>query len=249
MRVLIRLRPRDGAPATERRLELERLRLGRGAEQDLVLNDLRVALAHAEIVQRQGLVGAVCRIELLGRLPLSINDSPSTGGDLSVGDEVDLGRYRLTVLKPSADLDLALELEERYAAHDERTERREALKQTPADAGWSRRRLALGLFLLVLLSGLLLPLAMTMQGGAEDPQPVDRDRPRKTQPTADIVWNSGPLSSAHHVLQNDCRACHRKPFEPASDDIARIFFWRLAATLGSSASVTRNGPWALSSIR
>lgn len=221
MRILIRLRAGDGAPATERRLELERLRLGRGAEQDLVLNDLRVALAHAEIVQRKGLMGPVCRIELLGRLPLSINDSPSTGGDLAVGDEVDLGRYRLTVLKPPAGLDLALELEERYAVHDERRSRREALKQTPAEAGWSRRRLAWGLFLLVLLSALLLPLAMTMRSDGQDPLPVDRDRPRKAQPSADILWNSGPLSSAHHALQNDCQACHRKPFEPASDDSCR----------------------------
>lgn len=220
MQVLLRSQFRDGAPATERRLELERLRIGRGTDQDLVLADLRVSLAHAELSRRKGLLGPVFRIESRVRLPLWINGSPSMGSDIEVGDEIDLGRYRLKLLKPPAGCELALELEERYAAHDERGERRQALKQTPAAAGWSRRRLAWGLFLLVLLPSLVLPLAM-LRAQHDDGGPVSRERVLPAETGADIVWNSGPLSSAHQALSSDCRACHRKPFEPANDVACR----------------------------
>lgn len=220
MHVLIRTQPGGGAPGTERRFDVARLRLGRGAEQDVVLNDLRVALEHAEILQAQGLLGPVLRIEARSALPLWINGGSSAGSDLSPGDEIALGRYVLRVLKAPAGIDLALDLIERHAAHDGRGASRETLRQTPADAGWSRRRLAWGLFLLVLLGGLLLPMAMI--GSAMEPaEAPNRERPRKTLPGFDILWNSGPLSSAHHALQNDCAACHQTPFEPAADGACR----------------------------
>lgn len=237
MQVLIRSRPQDDAPATERRLDLPRLTIGRGAEQDLVLNDLRIALAHAEIVPDRGVFGAVLRIEARAALPLWVNGRACSGASLGVGDEIGLGRYRLRVLKPPAGVDLALELEERQAAHDGRDEHRLVLRQTIAEAGWSRRRLAWGLFLLVLLAGLVAPMLL-LRSPAES-TPVNRDRPRQAEPGFDILWNSGPLARAHHALQNDCGACHRKPFEPAGDAACRDCHTPLAEHSASPAALAQ----------
>lgn len=222
MRIQINTVSNPGAPATERQLEASSLHIGRGTDQDLVLGDLRIALAHAEINGRKGLMGPVYRIEAKSRLGVWVNGRPCTSAELNTGDVVDLGRYQLTVVPAAAGCELTLLLEERYAAHDERDNRRQALKLTLRDAGWSRRRWAWGLFLLILLPGLLLPLSLSQkQAESRAEGGINRQHQPQQQPGLDIVWNSGPLSSAHQVLQNDCLACHRKPFERAKDDGCR----------------------------
>lgn len=220
MIILLKSAEHPGRPATERRLDVASLRIGRGTDQDLVLTDLRIALAHAEIVARKGLMGRVYRIEAKARLNLWINGSPTSAADLAVGDEIDLGRHRLTVHKPTAGADLTLSLEERYATHDERNNRRQALKLSLQDVGWSKRRWAWLLFLAVLVPGLLLPVLLAHKP-VEHGTRIDREHVPKPTAGIDIVWNSGPLSSAHHVLQNDCTVCHRKPFEQANDSSCR----------------------------
>ncbi len=32
------------------------------------------------------------------------------------------------------------------------------------------------------------------------------------------LWSSGPISNAHKMIENDCGACHPKPFEPVQDN-------------------------------
>lgn len=220
MKVLLKIIPNPGAPATATLLDVPTVRIGRGADQDLLLTDLRVALAHAEITARKALLGPVYRIDTKARLGLWVNGRPATSAELAVGDVIDLGRHRLTVSKPSPGVDLVLGIEDRHAPHEERSTRRRALKLTLQETGWSRRRWAWLLFLLVLVPGLLLPIWMAHNATRTD-RPVSRDHQPQYQPGFDIVWNSGPLSSAHHVLQNDCSACHQKPFVPANDSSCR----------------------------
>lgn len=215
MRVLLHTIAQTGAPATESTLEVAALRLGRGTDQDVLLADLRVALAHAEIVARKSLLGAVAHIETKARLPLWINGRQSSGDDLRIGDVIELGRYRLTVMKARAGFDLALQLEERFAAQDERQQRRKTLRLSLQQVGFSKRGWAWGLFLLVLIPGLLLPLWFAQRAPATPD--ISRERALPAGPGFDILWNSGPLSSAHHVLQNDCKACHVQPFAQVSD--------------------------------
>lgn len=219
MKVLLKLSTQPGAPASERRLEVASLRIGRGADQDLVLSDPRIALAHAEISPQQGLLGRRYRIEAKAKLSLLVNGGPSHSEVLGRGDVVELGRYRLTVVADD-HADLALLVEDRYSGREERGVRREDMKLSLAEAGWSRRRWAWGLFLLVLAGGLLLPL-LPWLGGAKQEVMANRELLPSVQPGADIVWNSGPISTSHHVLRNDCVACHRKPFEPVSDAACR----------------------------
>ncbi len=53
MRFLIRTWTRQGGEnvSRDRELDSERLRIGRGTDQDIELPDLRVAMAHAELVR------------------------------------------------------------------------------------------------------------------------------------------------------------------------------------------------------
>ncbi len=220
MKILLKAAPHPGAPATEKILEVASLRIGRGADQDLQLTDLRVALCHAEITSRKGLLGTSYRIDTKARLGLWINGRPSNGAALGIGDVVDVGRHRLTVIKPAAGVDLALGIVDRQAPHEERSARRRALKLTLQDSGWSRRPWAWLLFLAVLVPGLLLPVWLSSTP-SPTAAPVSREHLPQAQPGFDILWSSGPLSSAHHVLQNDCTACHRKPFEQANDASCR----------------------------
>lgn len=216
MKILLKTITGVGAPPTQSELDVGSLHIGRGTDQHIVLSDLRVGLAHAEITTRKGLLGPVLHIEPRARQGLWINGRASTGADLSVGDQIDFGRHRLTVGIAAAGFDLVLKLEERHSSHEERSTRRKAMKMSLADTGWSRRPWAWALFFLVLIPGLILPIWMaTTQTSAATA--ITRDHKPKASPDLDIVWNSGPLSSAHHVLQNDCKACHLKPFEQAND--------------------------------
>ena len=75
----------------------------------------------------------------------------------------------------------------------------------------------------------------------------------KEQGITRLVSFGGAWSNHLHAL---AAAGHEYGFETvgivrgeaASDETARIFFWRLASTFGNSASLTRSGPWALSRI-
>lgn len=215
MKTLIRTAAAGGSQRQE--IEAPALRLGRDAGQDLVLGDLRVALQHAEITQRQGLMGPVFRVEAKSRLGVWLNGIPVQAADLSVGDRLALGRYRLRVGKAERGFDLVLELEETAAGKEQRQARIAALRTSLADTGWSRRRLSWLLFLGLLLLGLGLPLASYWQTPVAE-APASREMKPRAAPGADILWSSGPLSSAHHALQADCNSCHRLPFESVRDE-------------------------------
>lgn len=219
MRVRLKTSPRSGAPATERVLDAPVIRIGRGTDQTLVLADLRVALAHAELSPSTSRPSGV-RLEAKTRLGVYVNGSPQLSAELSPGDVLDFGRFRLTVGKPTPGEDLSLTLTERYAEHDETAVRKVQLRTRLSQVAWSRRSMAWVLFGLILIGGLIVP-AVTHLHAIERTQTVSRDRIPPDKSAADLIWNSGPLSAAHHALTTDCAACHRKPFEAVRDDTCR----------------------------
>ncbi len=217
MKVLLRTIESPNAPAIERRLDLTVLKIGRGSDQDLVLGDQRLALAHAELIPHKGLLGPAIRLEAKARMGVKVNGTPQVSDTLKPGDVLDFGRYSLTVGKPIEGCDLVLTLAQRLAAHEERSARKAAFKTTLADTGWSRRRLSWLLFGLFALVTLGWPMLRYFQ---QPPVPVAAER--TTVPSrelkADILWNSGPLSSAHQALAADCGVCHQQPFVQVRDE-------------------------------
>lgn len=217
MKILLRTIDSANAPATERSLEVTVLKIGRGADQHIVLGDLRLALAHAELLPHQGLLNSGVQLQARGRIGIKVNGAPQASATLISGDVLDFGRYSLTVGDPRDDFDLVLTLQERLAAHEERSARKAAFKTTLADTGWSRRRLSWLLFTVLALTTLALPLLHYFLQPPAQPG-AGRALVTARQIKSDIVWNSGPLSSAHQALTADCGVCHQQPFVPVRDD-------------------------------
>ena len=180
--------------ATERPLNVDTLRIGRGTDQDIELGDNRVALAHAEISADQPY-----RLVVKGTASVWVNDAPTTGKGLNIGDVIDIGRYRLTILAPEFGTDLLISVQEWVSAREEKAQRLRALKTRLTHTGMSRRRWAWLAVLLVLLPGLLVPLVLRYV--VKSPTP------------GDTTWLPGPMSHAHANFSRDCSTCHGAPFQ------------------------------------
>ena len=209
MRVLVRSYQQQGDQriSTDRVLDTERLRIGRGSDQDLQIPDLRAALAHAEILQdRRGPL-------LLAKTGNGVwlNGAPVENAKLEPGDVIGIGRYELTVFTaPGAAL--AIGVEERLTQGAELEERKASFITRLDQTVLSTRRTAWLLALLVLLCTLLIPLGLRYG----TPPPTD-----PTQATQhfldDSVWLPGPVSSAHGHFADNCSACHVQPFTQVQD--------------------------------
>lgn len=200
MRILLRQ-----PPAPEQSLQLERLSIGRGTDQQIQLNDLRVALAHAEIVAA---AGGRYELAAVGNASVMVNGAPRRGGLLAAGDQLAVGRYRLTLSAPpkgagGAEHDLVLQVEEKVSAREERGQRLGSQRLSLAQAGLSRRRWSWLLVLSVLLASFALPFTLRYLWLA--PLALDQQ------------WLSGPVSNAHASFGGDCAQCHGAPFERVRD--------------------------------
>src|SRR5262245_53837380 len=103
--------------ATDEPLELARITIGRGTDQDIQLPDVRVTLAHAEIHPQQG---GGWRIECRSENPVWVNGSALAESALAIGDTIDVGRFRLTLAPAEPGTDLVLQIEERVSAREEK---------------------------------------------------------------------------------------------------------------------------------
>ena len=189
--------------ATDENVELARITIGRGTDQDVQLPDVRVTLAHAEIHPQQG---GGWRVECQSENPVWVNDSPLTESALAVGDTLDCGRFRLTLLPPEPGADLVLQIEERVSAREEKGRRRGQYALELAHTTLRKRRTALGLVALVLLLLLALPAALRYGAGGEAGASLDRG------------WQTGPASAAHSGFIQDCDVCHQTPFVAVRND-------------------------------
>lgn len=215
MRFLVRTWTRQGGEnvSQDRELEVERLRIGRGTDQDIELPDLRVALAHAEIVRS----GRNAVIAARPGASMQVNGAPSKEHRLHGGDTILISRYQLLVLPGSGGIDLQIDVEEKVSARDEKAQRQTRLSMSLAEVLPTRRRLAWLLFLLVILPGLALP-AWLRFGHPPAPPPAQYVPPKPPAGLAaavpsDRIWVPGTSSSAHAYFQKDCAKCHEAAFE------------------------------------
>lgn len=188
--------------ASDEGLEVDRVTIGRGTDQHVVLTDIRVTLAHAEIRLQPG---GGYRIECQGPNPVWLNGSPVQGAALGVGDIVDLGRYRVVVGDPEPGTDLLLTIEERVSAREAQGSRRGLYLMSLEQAGLGRRRWAWALAALVLGLLLLLPVALRFGPSAV------------AGPSVDALWQAGPSSGAHGGFIEECSRCHQAPFTPVGN--------------------------------
>lgn len=199
MRVVLRRMESLGGlqVATDENVELERITIGRGTDQDVQLPDVRITLAHAEIrpQQRTGF-----RLQCLSENPVLINGRPVQERVLRGGDEIDCGRFRLTVMPVEPGADLVLQIEERVTAREEKGRRRKKYQLALPETTLRKRQLAWALALAVLVPLLVLPFMLRFASG------------HTTGASLDAAWQAGPASAAHASFVRDCAACHEKPF-------------------------------------
>ncbi len=172
--------------------------IGRGADADIQLSDLALSLQHARLrkmrpgrveVLALGAAGFVAKGEEVTRTQLDLAASPTLG----------FGAYRLTFTEEGGNVVVTV-------AHDEDADAGGEFDETVfalSASVFSKRRLAWGLALLVLIVGLAWPIAGYFAGREK----ID----------GDAQWSSGPLSKAHAFLEDDCQACHVKAFVSVRD--------------------------------
>lgn len=204
MRVILRRTESLGglAVATDEELELDRVKLGRGTDQNVQLPDVRVTLAHAEIRAQ----GKGWRIECRGENPVLVNGRPVLEGPLEVGDALSLGRFRVQLRVPPPGTDLLLEIEEHLSTRQVEAARKARMRVSLADTTLSKRRWAWGLAAAVLLALLALPAALRYGPGGEAAASLDR------------AWQAGPPSDSHSGFIEDCDQCHQAPFAAVRND-------------------------------
>jgi len=203
VRVLIRFVRRGPAGAVEQKDRLydgEAVTLGRATDQVVQIKDRQVALAHAQVVLRNG------HPVLVSRVPAGVlvNGTLQRETRLRAGDTVHIGANVLRILDPVVDCDLAFSFELDAEARSDEL-RLELPRLRLAELGFSKRQWSWVLFLGVLLLALLIPAAglqspavqATLRGGA---LPDDH------------LWSPGPVSTVHETVGAKCEACHEKPF-------------------------------------
>jgi predicted CXXCH cytochrome family protein len=190
-----------------RRVEGERLVVGRDPACDIHLTDLAVALRHLSVERDSGRL----RVAVEPGLSVELNGRKSSGGflELATGGDILLGGQALRFMPVAAGVDEIAVAVERTGEGEVKLDKSAERLFTLAPILPGKRALAWLLALLVLAIGLAWPIKAYY------------DRRQKAETFArfhaDEIWSSGSLSRAHAALKDNCTACHVKPFEAVRD--------------------------------
>ncbi|RZJ97441.1 MAG: cytochrome C [Novosphingobium sp.] len=187
----------------DRDLAVERLTIGRAAENDIHLPDLAIDPRHASMTLAHGRL----EVEALGTLGFGVDgvSSREAAIDPARGAELRFGSYNLTL---SRDADGAVLVTiAQTESQDPRAATDEKARFSLAAAMPGKRPMAWVFGVLILLAFLAIPVFTNLAHQA-DPKVAVR---------GDKAWSAGALTLAHHSLKQNCTACHVKPFEPVQD--------------------------------
>ncbi|MFL6843349.1 MAG: cytochrome c3 family protein [Allosphingosinicella sp.] len=190
-----------------RRIEGDRLAIGRDPACDVHLTDLAVALRHVSLERQAGRLAVTVErglsVELNGRKVSSGFIELATGGDIVIGSHA--VRFMPT---PAGSDEIAVTVE-RITEGEVKLDKSAERLFTLAPVMPGRRTLAWLFTLLVLGLCLAWPIKASY------------DRHQRAEAFAkfhaDELWSSGSLSQGHAGLAHQCNACHVKPFESVRD--------------------------------
>ncbi|HET9637930.1 MAG TPA: cytochrome c3 family protein [Allosphingosinicella sp.] len=190
-----------------RRVEGERLTVGRDPACEIHLTDLAVALRHAVVERESGRL----KVEVEPGLSVELNGRKSSLGtiELATGGDILIASHVLRFMPVAAGSDEIEVAVERTGEGEVKLDKSAERLFTLAAVMPGKRGLAWLLALLVLAVGLAWPIKAY----------YDRQQKAATFARfhADEIWSSGSLSSAHAGLKANCTACHVKPFEAVRD--------------------------------
>ncbi len=194
-----------------------RVRIGRGTDNDIVLKDLSVAFRHADIIVRDFDIV----VEAVAGSAVRFDDVPAGRGVLAPETVLGIGPYQIRLLPPERgfDLDLAIESGETAATAPVTASAPLRLR----GGLLARRPLSWLLFAAALVGCLVLPVLANL-GYQTDRAPVladgrtGGDAPKTVLAGFDHAWDTGELSNPHKFLEQRCEACHVVPFQPIRNE-------------------------------
>lgn len=210
MEILVTFVTRRAKGGVSRKTEeksAEALHFGRSTQAEIYLADPRVRFDHAAIHQRPG--GLFIEGEKLS--DIRVNGAPSRSRLIKAGDVVGIGPYDVTLVEPPEGKDIAVEVELVRPLGDDLARLAERSTIRLADYGLSRRLWSWFGILTILLLFLALPVMYFYQHTELSAgKTVEGTRP-------DMAWVSGPVSSPHKFISDQCNTCHQKPFVQVQD--------------------------------
>lgn len=223
MKFLIRTihrRPRGNAVNSDEIIEIDAdapLRLGRGTNNQIHLDDLRVLYYHA----RMRIGNNTLQVDSEPGADVRVNNAPVAGAAIGADDVLDLGPFRLRLIlnDPGADIGLSIELVVPQSDEEARLLNEATTKVGLKKALPGRRPMAWALALAVTGLCLILPIAAHFINPAVriDPNIVGSiSQIRQILPFGDY-WKVGTISAAHKSFGSNCTLCHTAPFQPVAD--------------------------------
>lgn len=175
-------------------IERDSILIGRGTSSDMLLFGKLVSLEHARLYTQSG----VLIIEDLDSLSgVLVNGSLIKRHTLAEGDRVKIGNFSFTVGRQDGVWCFV----ERREAKDEEQDLDEIIAEQH-----NKLRFSSYLPSLTLLSGTLVAVVFVLFLG----MPLLNVNPG--------AWDSGQISNAHKMIENDCSACHAKAFRRVRDE-------------------------------
>jgi len=180
--------------------------LGREGGNTIHVADLAVNPHHATISSADGRHVRVAASEGLG---FDINGRAVETADVdsAAGAELRFGGHRLTIAREGENIILLVERIDELSQSSKDVDESKAFSLTGVMPG--KRMGAWTFGIMVLLAFLIGPIWAWHSYRNVDERPQGYH--------ADKAWMSGPLSSAHANLKNDCQSCHVEPFVAVTD--------------------------------
>jgi hypothetical protein len=140
------------------------IRLGRGADVEVFLNDPRALLHQATLVERDGAV----YVDAAGQATIKIDGYAVTSGRINIGDTFEVGPYALQLLASpeTSDADYLLTLELIYPLENIRDSLSERSTLSVEDLGIKAKPWSIALGVIIAVMFLAIPLVEHFNGEA-----------------------------------------------------------------------------------
>lgn len=180
--------------------------LGREGSNIIHIADLAVNPHHATITSADG---RHVRVQASEGLGFDINGRTVDAADIdsAAGAELRFGGHRLTIAREDEKIILLVERIDELSQSSKDVDEAKAFSLAGVMPG---KRVGAWTFAILMLLAFLIGPIWAWQSFRN----VD-ERPEGYH--ADKAWMSGPLSSAHASLKNDCQSCHVEPFVAVTD--------------------------------
>ncbi len=179
------------------------LTIGRGAGQALFLSDLRVALEHAQI---RPLKGNRFRVESMIASGVRVDGMLEQAAGVGPGSVMEIGQNEIRLIEPPSGYDAAVEISEKEQKDDSAGSQYKNRAFSLGQTAMSRRRVSWILFSLLMVTGLVIPIAGHFVPGLQA-------KLRSIPAPSDGQWEAGTLQAAHHFFGENCNVCHTKAFQ------------------------------------